>query len=131
MSRNIILPSAHQLKCRARAARKRIKQLFGSPILKHLLEHRNLGLDRLKEKLALSLLLTRYMRNRKIRSVEELADRLFIGRDHLEAIQWMRSPTAFKKGNSRECNDEFLLALCGIDFDPRAKSFVFVGNSAN
>ena len=124
------LPTPRQLKERAKKTMERLTQLFARPELKQLSGYAALGLCRIEEKLEFALLLAGHMQQRNITSVDELAFRLFIGSDHIEVLEWMRSPTAFKKGRSQKRDDEYLLALCGIEWNPHTKSFFFSGSSA-
>lgn len=124
------VPTPRQLKVRAKKTRERLTQLFARPELKQLSGHSAVGLCRLEEKLAFALLVAGHMEERNITSVSELAYRLYIGDDHLEVLEWMRSPMAFNRGCSKKRDDEYLLALCGIEWNPHTKSFFFSGNSA-
>jgi hypothetical protein len=106
-----------------------LEELFKRPQLKHLSGYRAIGLRRLNEKLAMSLMLALHMRKRKIASVEALAEALYIGHDYIDALEWMRSPVAFERCSSKKRNDDYLLSLCGIEWHPSMKSFVFIGTS--
>jgi hypothetical protein len=124
------LPTPRELKARAREAKARLKQLFACPKLKLLSGYSAVGLCRIEEKLAMALLLTEHMEQQEITSVPELASRLYIGDEYLPALEWMRSPAAFHLNRSKKCTDNYLLALCGIDWNPHTKSFFFSESSA-
>jgi len=64
------------------------------------------------------------MKRRKIASVEELAHLLFIGKDHLEAVKWLRFPCAFTENGGKKVHDHYLLMLCDLDWDDANKCFV-------
>ena len=134
MSRKVLLPAPptpRELERRAKKARERLETLFQRRKLRPLSVHAVRGLRRLNEKLAMALLLAEHMKQRKIRSIAELAECLYIDGEGLEALRWMRSPVAFARISSQKRYDAYLLALCGIDWDPRTKSFVCIVSGAS
>ncbi len=126
MSVKTPLLTPRQIDIRASAAQKCLRALFGRHKDLQGVEmraHLSIGLARIAEKRRFSSLLARYMRRRGIRSVASLANLIYIGCDHLEALEWMRSPSAFLLVEPGR-RDRYLLALCDIDWDPNMKRYV-------
>ncbi len=70
------------------------------------------GLRRNKIQRDFAILLVEFMEKNKIVSIQELADCLFIGNDHIEVLEWLRNPTLYNFGTKKQDRD-YLIALCG------------------
>jgi len=118
------IPSAKELKKLAKAARKRMVELFHErKSLADLKPYLSVGLARIDQKRDIAVLLSKFLLKRGIRNVETLADFLYIGEDHLEALEWMTFPVAFQERSSKRNHDCYLLALCNIERDPRSRRY--------
>lgn len=124
MSKKVSLPTPRELNSCASALRKRLTQIFASrkSISWELQGNLAVGLARIEEKRRVAIVLATYMNKRRIRSVEELANRLYLDGEYLEALKLVRFPSSFHRVNKRQ-GDSFLLALCDLEWDPKNKCF--------
>lgn len=125
MPKETLLPQASELRKRAKAARERMVELFRTrKDLEMVKPYLSVGLARLDQKRDVALMLSKYSKKRGIRTVETIADLLYIGNDHLEVLQWMTFPVAFQDGHSKRSHDCYLLALCNLEWHPAEKKWI-------
>lgn len=124
------LPTPAELLRCADCANRRLNRLFTRPDLKHLAPYRAIGLRRLRAKRDVALMLAAHMQAQGIRSVEALADVLFIGHDHFEALYWMRYPLAFRCVQPNHAHNRYLVELCNLEWDHRTKRWSPSKNAA-
>ncbi len=122
------LPTVSILRKTATLARKRLKYLFQNERSVKKLPNAKamytLGLLRLKAKECFAIVFANHMKKNNIHTVEEFAHLHWIGEDYQEALKWLRSPTAFNSSGSKKAHDEYLLNLCGLEWDHMLRSFV-------
>lgn len=84
-----------------------------------------IGQERLRHQFAFALVMTSYMKDHSIKSIEELGGRLWMDGAALDALYFLRSPSGFPSGKRfSRLEDECLLAHCGLERDVKTKKFV-------
>ena len=123
-SRKTKLPSVAEIARREKRAKDLLWKIFyTTPKIREFPEHLALGLSRITEKSRMAQMLVSHMADRGIETVEELADKLFIGNDHIEVLEWMRFPVVFHPCDfEKECS--YLIALCDLEWDLCRKEYV-------
>ena len=117
------LPNQFEIIGRERHTKKILRAKFAQTKgLRDLQHHLQIGLDRLTEKSCMAQNLAKYMEDRRIETVEELAKKLFIGVDKFDAVSWMRYPAAFRSRHSLD-DCQYLLALCDLQWNMRTRRY--------
>jgi hypothetical protein len=119
------LPSEKELLKLEMRARKRLIALFKQEKwFRGLERHLQIGLDRIAEKGAFARMFAKYLNEGGFAGVEEFANKVFLGEDHIEALEWLRFPTVFKfKRGGQRRHDAYLLALSDLQWDYTLKQF--------
>jgi len=118
------LPSEKELSRLEKMAHDRLIFLFKQKKFREMENHLHIGLERIAEKGAFARMFAKYLNERGFARVEEFADKVFLDDDHIDALQWLRFPAAFKfkKGEQRR-HDAYLLAVCNLEWDPYMKQY--------
>lgn len=86
--------------------------------------HLSLGERRISAQAQFALHITRYMRAGGYRNIPEFLSAHYLGEDNADVVRWMRDPFTLSQTCGKRVSDEFLLALSGLSFDPKTKSYI-------
>lgn len=118
------LPSERELSRLEKKARDRLIVLFKQTKLQGMESHLHIGLERIAENGAFARTFARYLRERGFTTVEEFANKVYLGDGHIEALDWLRFPIAFRFNDRKKSGyDRYILALSDLEWDPRMKQY--------
>lgn len=122
MLNEIPVPSTRELRNRAKAERNRMVELFYiRKDLEELKPYLSVGLARIDQQLKFSLNVLRYLKRGGIFSLNDFADFLYLEPDTIVSFA---IPLAFRSANTSAAEDEYLIALCNLEWNPKEKRFV-------
>jgi hypothetical protein len=115
------LPSVEELKKFAKETEDRLRKLFaGRKTLARFPDHLERGIQRVQHKTEMAILLAKYMEEKSIANVKNLAELLFCEPD---ALEYLRFPAAFQTSSKKRDRD-YLIALCGLTYDYAQRRYI-------